>query len=85
MSVLKDKIRWNVLYLATVAGAMTFYFGVKLLGMDDLPAGEILSLLVGMGIGSIMTIAGGLAQDAPPPAVPAAVHERMMNKAMDSK
>ena len=79
---MRDKIRPNVLYLATLAGVMTLVFGIMLIRSlaGETVATEILALLVGIGIGGIMTIAGQVATDPPPPSVPAETHERMMKE-----
>ena len=76
-----DKVRPNVLYLATLAGVITVIFGVMLIQrIQGNISTEILALLVGIGIGSLLTLAGQCATDPPPPTVPASTHEKVIEK-----
>ena len=83
-----EKIRPNVMVLATIAGTLTLIFGWLLINRLTIDNAEatlaivaVLSMIVGIGIGGIMTLAGQVASDPPPPTVPAGTHERMMKVA----
>ena len=77
-----EKIRPNVIILALLTAVVTVIFGVMLIGLIDVPvSNEILALLVGIGVGGLMTLAGQVATDPPPPTIPAATHEAMMRLA----
>ena len=74
-----NPIRPNVLIALSAGALLTGLFGYWLIQRIEGPvASEILALLVGIGIGGLFTLAGVLAQDPPPPSVPADVHERLM-------
>lgn len=74
-----DKLRPNVLLLATLAAALTFVFGAALIDkVAVLPSQEVLALLVGIGVGGIMTLAGQVATDPPPPTVPKDTADRLI-------
>ena len=72
-----SKLRPNVVALATLVGIITIIFGNRLLS-DVTDADTVLALLVGVGLGGLVSVMGGVAQDPPPPTVPADVHERLM-------
>lgn len=73
------KIRPNVIILSLIVAILTYLFGIALIGkIDRLISSEILALLLGIGIGGLLTLAGQIASDPPPPTVPADTHERMM-------
>ena len=77
-----EKIRPNVIILALLTAVVTVIFGVMLIGLIDVPvSNEILALLVGIGVGGLMTLAGQVATDPPPPTIPASTHEAMMRLA----
>ena len=77
-----DKIRPNVIILALMTAIVTVIFGVMLIGLiDNQISNEILALLVGIGVGGLMTLAGQVATDPPPPTIPASTHEAMMKLA----
>lgn len=79
---MKEKWRPNVIVLAVIVASMTVLFGLQLIAKIELLASqEILALLVGIGIGGIMTLAGQVATDPPPPTVPASIVERLIDKA----
>lgn len=82
MSTMRDKIRPNVIILALLTAVVTVIFGVMLIGLIDTQiSNEILALLVGIGVGGLMTLAGQVATDPPPPTIPASTHEAMMRLA----
>ena len=82
-----EKIRPNVIVLSLIGGALTWYVVGQLVGflkdIEGLEAGlaivAVLSTLIGIGIGSLFTIASQVAQDPPPPTVPAPIAERLIN------
>ena len=79
MSIMRDKIRPNVIILALLTAVVTVIFGVMLIGLiENSISNEILALLVGIGVGGLMTLAGQVATDPPPPTIPASTHENMM-------
>ena len=79
MSSMRDKIRPNVIILALLTAIVTVIFGVMLIGLiENSISNEILALLVGIGVGGLMTLAGQVATDPPPPTIPASTHENMM-------
>lgn len=79
MSSMRDKIRPNVIILALLTAIVTVIFGVMLIGLiENNISNEILALLVGIGVGGLMTLAGQVATDPPPPTIPASTHENMM-------
>ena len=76
---MRDKIRPNVIILALLTAIVTVIFGVMLIGLiENNISNEILALLVGIGVGGLMTLAGQVATDPPPPTIPASTHENMM-------
>ena len=86
MSRMRDKIRPNVIILALLTAIVTVIFGVMLIGLIQAQiSNEILALLVGIGVGGLMTLAGQVATDPPPPTIPASTHENMMRLATGKK
>ena len=82
MSAMRDKIRPNVIILALLTAVVTVIFGIMLIGLiENQISNEILALLVGIGVGGLMTLAGQVATDPPPPTIPASTHENMMRLA----
>ena len=86
------KLRPNVIILAGLAAILVLIFGYMLIGKLEVQGDEatlavtaILSMIVGIGIGGLMAIAGQVATDPPPPTVPASTHEAMMGKALDKE
>ena len=78
-TTMRDKIRPNVIILALLTAVVTVIFGVMLIGLiENSLSNEILALLVGIGVGGLMTLAGQVATDPPPPTIPASTHENMM-------
>ena len=78
-TTMRDKIRPNVIILALLTAVVTVIFGVMLIGLiENNISNEILALLVGIGVGGLMTLAGQVATDPPPPTIPASTHESMM-------
>ncbi len=78
-TTMRDKIRPNVIILALLTAVVTVIFGVMLIGLiENNISNEILALLVGIGVGGLMTLAGQVATDPPPPTIPASTHENMM-------
>ena len=81
-----ERLKPNVLWVATMGAGLTGVFGWWLVNVIEVKvSSEILALLVGIGIGGIMTLAGSLADSPPPnhgPCVPAATHEHDMNLAL---
>ena len=77
-----NKLKPMVALLAIGVFALALIFGLKLI--DILSEGDgdefvlavvaILSMIVGIGVGGLMTLAGQVATDPPPPTVPAEVH-----------
>jgi len=85
---MREKIKPNVLILAGMATALTLVLVIKLIGHDefvgeDFPFGEVVSMIIGIGIGSLLTIASQVAQDPPPPTVPAHIVEKMLDGGSD--
>ena len=80
--MLRNKIKPMVALLATGVFALALIFGLKLIDILEkgdgdefvLAAVAILSMIVGIGVGGLMTLAGQVATDPPPPTVPADVH-----------
>ena len=65
--------------MALLTAIVTVIFGVMLIGLIETNiSNEILALLVGIGVGGLMTLAGQVATDPPPPTIPASTHENMM-------
>ena len=86
MSAMRDKIRPNVIILAVLTAIVTVIFGIMLIGLiENQISNEILALLVGVGVGGLMTLAGQVATDPPPPTIPASTHEAMMRLAASPK
>ena len=78
-TTMRDKIRPNVIILALLTAVVTVIFGVMLIGLiENSISNEILALLVGIGVGGLMTLAGQVATDPPRPTIPASTHENMM-------
>ena len=78
-----NPLRPNVIIVASFGAILCGLFGVLLfINIGSTVSNEILALLVGIGIGGLFTLAGVLAQDPPPPSVPAGVHERLVSKLM---
>ena len=77
-----SKVRPNVLVLAGFGALLTGLFGYALIailsdgdGADFILAVvAVLSMLVGIGVGGLMTLSGQVATDPPPPTVSAEVH-----------
>ena len=77
-----DKLKPMVALLAAGVFALALVFGLKLIDILDQGTGgefvlavvAILSMIVGIGVGGLMTLAGQVATDPPPPTVPAQVH-----------
>ena len=79
-----QKLRPNVLFLALMVTGVTVYLAVRLIAQSETMLGnEILALLIGVGIGGLVGVMSAVAQDPPPPTVPADTAERMFNKALD--
>ena len=86
MSSMRDKIRPNVIILALLTAIVTVIFGVMLIGLiENNISNEILALLVGIGVGGLMTLAGQVATDPPPPTIPASTHENMRREQAGKK
>lgn len=79
-----SKIRPNVLYLGTIVAAMVVVLAVMLIDkVDVLISNEILSLLVGIGIGGLLTVVGQVASDPPPPTIPAELHLDVIKRLLE--
>ena len=79
-----SKIKPNVIILAGMASALTLVLVILLLGHEKFvgegfPFGEVVSMIIGIGIGSLLTIASQVAQDPPPPTVPAHIVEKIID------
>ena len=62
-----EKLKPNVLIVALIVGALIYAFGVWLVPqLARQVSNEILALLIGVGIGGLLGIAGALATDGPP-------------------
>ena len=76
-----SKLRPNVLILGTAVAALTGYLAVLLIDKTDaIVSNEILALLVGVGLGGLIGVMSAVAQDAPPPTVPAATVEKLIER-----
>ena len=79
-----SKVKPNVLVLSAMAAGLVLFIVWQLFThVDDLsgfPFGEIVSMIIGIGIGSLLTIASQVAQDPPPPTVPASTVEKILDK-----
>jgi hypothetical protein len=61
------KLKPNVLIVTLIVGALIFVFGLWLVPeLAKQVSNEILALLIGVGIGGLLGIAGALASDGPP-------------------
>ena len=73
-----NKIRPNVWYMAAIVGLLTFVFLGQLVGiMETSISGELYALVVGVGLGGLVSVMSQTATDPPapaPPMVPAEVH-----------
>ena len=78
------KIRPNVMAALICGSALTGLFGWWLIDrLDGGVSAEILAMLVGIGVGGLFTLAGLLAQDPPPPSVPASTHEATLSMLLE--
>ena len=78
------KIRPNVMVALICGAVLTGLFGWWLIDrLDGAVSTEILAMLVGIGVGGLFTLAGLLAQDPPPPSVPASTHEASLSMALE--
>ena len=86
-----QKVRPNVLFLALLGFIATVIFGWKLVnvltGSNDDTSTEyiiavvaVLSAVVGMGVGGLLTLASQVATDPEPPNVPAFIVEKMLER-----
>ena len=79
-----QKLRPNVLVLAALVAGLTGYLAVLLIARTQaIVSNEILALLVGVGIGGLVGVMSAVAQDPPPPTVPADTAERLVEKALE--
>ena len=75
-----NKLRPNVIILSIIIALLTFTLATKLIDIADVPlSSEILALLVGVGVGGLVSTLSGVAQDPPPPSVPAHIVEKMLD------
>ena len=66
MNILQ-KLKPNVLIVALIVGTLIYVFARLLIPeLVDQVSNEILALLIGVGIGGLLGIAGALATDGPP-------------------
>ena len=71
------KLRPNVLLLGALVGAMTMVLALQLIGKTEaIVSNEILALLVGVGLGGLVGVMSAVAQDPPPPTIPAETFEK---------
>ena len=76
VEMLLDKLRVNVLIIAAMVTWLILDFGDKLIGKLQEPiASDVLSLLIGVGIGGLIA---ALTRMFESPQVPADVHERLV-------
>jgi len=62
-----SKLKPNVLLVSLIVGFLVLMFGAWLVPeLTDKVSNEILALLIGVGIGGLIGIAGTLASDGPP-------------------
>lgn len=89
-----DKIRPNIWYLGLIVGLLIFglamlcvniiYRGaLPLPGEAVLVALAVLGTLVSVGVGGLLAVMAAVAQDPPPPTVPADTHERSLAAVLD--
>jgi hypothetical protein len=79
--MLFEKLRINVIILAFLVAFLTLEFAQMLTPkIPDLLSAEILALLIGVGIGGLLT---AMMQMFSGPSVPSDAHERMMIKLID--
>ena len=75
-----QKIKPNVIILSSFAALLTGLAILHLVdNVTDAESTTILSMLIGIGIGSLLTIASQVAQDPPPPTVPAHIVEKIID------
>ena len=80
----KEKIRPNVIWLGTACLILTGFFGYMLIQqLGSSVSNEVLALLVGIGLGSMVSVVASVATDPPPPNVPAHVVEKMLDMSCD--
>ena len=76
-----NKIKPNVIILGVAVALLTGYLAVLLIGKTGaIVSNEILALLVGVGIGGLVGVMSAVAQDAPPPSVPARTFEKAIQR-----
>ena len=81
-----SKIRPNVMAALMCGSVLTVLFGWWLIDrLDNAVSTEILAMLVGIGVGGLFTLAGLLAQDPPPPTVPASTHEATLSMLLEQE
>ena len=79
--LLFEKLRINVIFLALLVAFLTLEFAQMLVPkLPDLLSGEILALLIGVGIGGLLTTMQAMFGG---PSVPSDAHERMMMAMME--
>lgn len=75
-----DRLKPNVLILGTLFVLTILVFGYWLIEamQGRLALSQILTMVVAIGLSGLVTVIGYVAVDAPPPTVPADVHERIV-------
>ena len=74
----KHPLRLTVLILATLAAILTLIFGLLMIARLEIGISRatLVAILIGIGVGGLLTLAGKLATEDPPPTVPAETYER---------
>ena len=81
-----NKLRPNVILLALLVAMLTGYLAVKLIDRTEaIISNEILALLVGVGIGGLVGVMSAVAQDPPPPTVPASTVEHLADSLLEAQ
>lgn len=72
------KIRVNILLIAALVGLITLQLAIRLVDRSEHVSNEILALVVGVGLGGLVSVMGQLAQDSPPPGVPQSAVDKIV-------
>ena len=75
-----SKLRTNIILIVLVVAGLTAWFANMLAVNLVAPANEIFALLVGIGIGGLLALAGQMATDPPAAAVPVETVHIMMRE-----
>ncbi len=81
-----SKVRPNVIALALLVAALTGCLAALLIERAEAPvSNEILALLVGVGLGGLVGVMSAVAQDPPPPTIPAGTAEKLALRLMERR